>query len=201
MQSVYFSYQQCGCGNPFRWAARSVVLLGTNTPINITLCDLDNPCSTEAGTEIMVTPSIWNAFCPECTIECSSVDFAIKSTSLLAPPTYLLNDIKQFVESSNVPLPANWSNTSTSWISDIQNNYLELEVSCETTRSQIYSQQATLGPVDVLSNVGGQSGLWIGISFLTLLEIVEMIYRLTRIQWYNIWRVMRNKFRAQDTQL
>jgi hypothetical protein len=198
MRFVYFSYYKCDCGNPYRWAARSVVLPGTNTPINITLCDLDNPCSTEAGAEIMVTPSIWNTYCPDCTIECSSVDFAIKSTSLLAPPTYLLNDIKQFVESSNVPLPANWS---TSWISDIQTNYLELEVSYETTRSQVYSQQATLGPVDVLSNVGGQSGLWIGISFLTLLEIVEMIYRLTRTQWYNLWGVMRSKFQAQDTQL
>jgi hypothetical protein len=146
----------------------------------------------------MNTPSIWNTYCPDCTIECSSVNFAIKSTSLSAPSTFLLNDIKQFVESSNIRLPENWL---TSWISDIQTNYLELEVSYETTRSQIYSQQATLGPVDVLSNVGGQSGLWIGISFLTLLEIVEMIYRLTRTQGYNLWGVMRNKFRAQDTTL
>jgi hypothetical protein len=76
-----------------------------------------------------------------------------------------------------------------------------LEVSYETTRSEVYSEQATLGPVDVLSNVGGQSGLWIGISFLTLLEIVEMVYRLTRTQWYNLWGVMRNKFGAQDTKL
>jgi hypothetical protein len=198
MQILYCSYQTCDCGNPFRWAARSVVLPGTDTPINITLCDIENPCYTIAGAKIMNTPSLWNTYCPDCTIECSSVDFAIKSTSLSAPSTYLLNDIKHFVESSNIPLPENWS---TSWIYDIQTNYLELEVSYETTRSQIYSQQATLGPTDVLSNVGGQSGLWIGISFLTLLEIVEMIYRLTRTQGYNLWGVMRNKFRAQDTTL
>ncbi|CAF4410788.1 unnamed protein product, partial [Adineta steineri] len=37
------------------------------------------------------------------------------------------------------------------------------------------------------SNVGGQTGLWIGISFLSLMELAEMIYRLIRSQCHRLW--------------
>jgi hypothetical protein len=40
--------------------------------------------------------------------------------------------------------------------------------------------------VDVLSNVGGQTGLWIGVSFLSIMELAEMLYRLIRYQYYVI---------------
>ncbi|CAF4291612.1 unnamed protein product, partial [Adineta steineri] len=121
-------------------------------------------------------------YCPDCTQECIFSDFIIKSTSLLAPPEFLMNDIKQFVESSNIPLPTNWSTT---WMNDIQSSFISLEVAYETTRTEIYSQQATITIVDVISNIGGNTGLWIGISFLSLMEIVEMIYRLVRSQFKN----------------
>ena len=88
-----------------------------------------------------------------------------------------MNDIKAFVESSQVPLPVNWSTT---WASEIQAGYVSLEVAYETTRTEVYSQQATIGVVDVISNVGGNTGLWIGISFLSLMELAEMLYRLIR---------------------
>jgi hypothetical protein len=94
-----------------------------------------------------------------------------------------MNDIKQFVESSSIPLPANWSTT---WPTEIQANYVGLSVVCETTRVDSYTQQATLGAVDVVSNVGGQTGLWIGISFLSLMEVAEMLFRLIRHQYYRI---------------
>ncbi|CAF4233535.1 unnamed protein product, partial [Adineta steineri] len=149
---------------------------------HIQLCDFKNPCYVEAATEIMNTKSIWTTYCPDCTQECIFSDFIIKSTSLLAPPEFLMNDIKQFVESSNIPLPTNWSTT---WMYDIQSSFISLEVAYETTRTEIYSQQATITVVDVISNIGGNTGLWIGISFLSLMEIVEMIYRLLRSQFKN----------------
>ncbi|CAF1563569.1 unnamed protein product, partial [Adineta steineri] len=152
-----YSYQKCGCGNPFRWAVRAVVLPGTNKSIHIQLCDFKNPCYVEAATEIMNTKSIWTTYCPDCTQECIFSDFIIKSTSLLAPPEFLMNDIKQFVESSNIPLPTNWSTT---WMNDIQSSFISLEVAYETTRTEIYSQQATITVVDVISNIGGNTGLW-----------------------------------------
>jgi hypothetical protein len=43
--------------------------------------------------------------------------------------------------------------------------------------------------VDVLSNVGGQTGLWIGVSFLSIMELAEMLYRLVRYQYHAIRRI------------
>ncbi|CAF1543387.1 unnamed protein product, partial [Adineta steineri] len=74
------------------------------------------------------------------------------------------------------------------WSSDIQANYVGIDVVCESTRVETYTQQASISIVDVISNVGGQTGLWMGISFLSLMEIVEMLYRLLRYQYHRIRR-------------
>ena len=50
----------------------------------------------------------------------------------------------------------------------------------ESALVETCTETATLELVDVISNVGGQTGLWIGISFLSLMEIIEMFYRLIR---------------------
>ena len=57
------------------------------------------------------------------------------------------------------------------------------------------TQQPSMTAVDVISNVGGQTGLWIGISFLSIMEIVEMLFRLGRHQWGIFSAVMGRKFR------
>ncbi|CAF2079938.1 unnamed protein product [Rotaria magnacalcarata] len=189
-----YTYENCGCGNPNFWNIQAVVTLDSQKTINISLCNMSNPCPGERRTMLMNTVSIWNEYCSDCTGECSATDFTIKSSSLLTPQSAMLADIKRFVESSNIPLSSNWS---TSWISDIQSNYVALDVAYASFRTDVYTQQATLGPVDVLSNVGGQTGLWIGISFLSMLEIVEMIYRLFHYQFHNIRIAVKNRLDTQ----
>lgn len=93
--------------------------------------------------------------------------------------------IKDFVEKSGIKLPNNWSTT---WQTEIQNNYIAIEFATDTTRVETYTQDASISRVDVLSNVGGQSGLWIGISFLSIMELIEMIYRLIK---YSLRRLPR----------
>ncbi|CAF2800664.1 unnamed protein product [Rotaria sp. Silwood2] len=189
-----YIYQICGCGHPFFWTIRSVVLSGDDKTTNISVCDVKNPCYGETKATFMNTESIWRTNCPDCTAECSNIDFIMKSSSLLAPPEFLFDSIKNFVESSNITVSAKWS---TSMIEEIQSNYVCLEVAYDNTRTDVYSEQATISPVDVLSNVGGQTGLWIGISFLSLIEIAEMIYRLIHYQYYNLRRIIQDKFRTQ----
>ena len=189
---ICFSYKKCGCGHPFRWTVRSMILPGTDQPMAIPYCKINNPCYNAAVSELMNTKSIWSTYCFDCTQECWTADFAIKSSSLSAPPAFLMNDIKNFVEASGVPLAVNWS---TSWMTEIQSSYLSLEVAYESTRTEVYVEQPTIAPVDVISNVGGQTGLWIGISFLSLMEIAEMIYRLLHYQCYKLRKTIRKRFR------
>ena len=81
-------------------------------------------------------------------------------------------------------------NWSTTWREQIYDNYLSLSVIHVTNIIERNTQSETLGLVDVLSNVGGQTGLWIGISFLSLMELLEMLYRLCRQQFY-LWQSRR----------
>jgi hypothetical protein len=88
-----------------------------------------------------------------------------------------MNEIKQFVENSTIPLPSDWS---TAWHTHIQTNYLAISVVRQSDIVENYTQSPQLDHVDVFSNIGGQTGLWIGISVLSLMEFIEMLYRVIR---------------------
>ena len=65
---------------------------------------------------------------------------------------------------------------------------MELNVQCESLFVEYFNQTASITLVDVLSNIGGQTGLWIGVSFLSMMEVVEMTYRLLRTQFHALRR-------------
>ena len=179
------SYQECGCVSPTEWSARSIVLPGTDKVIEAPLCKPSNSCYSEAAIRLTSTITIWDQFCSHCTGECSTVDFLVTPSSVPAPSAFFIQLTKAFVESTSVSLPVNWT---TNWISEIQNNYVSLDVVCESTQIENYTQNPSISAVDVLSNVGGHTGLWIGISFLSLMEFVEMVYRILRHECHNVCR-------------
>lgn len=186
------SYQECGCVSPTEWSARSVVVPGTEQVIEAPLCNPSNSCYSEAAIRLSDTKSLWDQFCSHCTEECSTIDFRVTPSSVPAPSPFSAQLTKAFVESTLVPLPSNWT---TNWMTEIQNNYVSLDIVCESTQIENYTQDASISSVDVLSNVGGHTGLWIGISFLSLMEFVEMLYRLMRHECHNLYRIVRRKIR------
>lgn len=115
----------------------------------------------------------------QCSQECTMTEFTLKTSSLSTPLEWQMPLIKRFVERSNVTLPSNWS---TKWREQIRENYLSVTVLRETHIVEKNTQSAKMSPVDVLSNIGGQTGLWIGISLLSIMELIEMLYRLIRHQ-------------------
>lgn len=96
-----------------------------------------------------------------------------------------INDIKYFVEHSGIPTPTNWNET---WMTEIQNNYVSVDIVCETARVEVYREDPSISSVDLISNIGGNTGLWIGISFLSIMEFVEMLYRIIRYHFYVVKR-------------
>ncbi|CAF1235385.1 unnamed protein product [Rotaria sp. Silwood1] len=48
------------------------------------------------------------------------------------------------------------------------------------------TQTAVLGVVEILSNIGGQISLWIGISFILIMKVIKMFYRLIHYQCFLI---------------
>ena len=188
-----FSYTKCGCIDPYEWTARHLVVPGTNNTITAPVCSQDNKCYREELDRINSNYDIWIQNCPMCTLECKSTDFLTKLSSLLAPMQWLMDDLKPKIETLSVPLPTDWSNT---WQSEISQNYIALEVVSESARLEILNDTASIGPIDLLSNIGGQTGLWIGISFLSLIEIFEMIYRLIRLKFCKLRKKLNQRSSA-----
>ena len=132
---------------------------------------------------------MWIEYCSECTPECTTVQYVSRFSSVAAPSKWFLTDIKDRVELFDIPLPDNWSTT---WQTEIQNNYIAMEIIRETGRIEESKETASMSGVDVLSNVGGQTGLWIGISFLSLMEMIEMLFRLCRYGYHRIMTRIRD---------
>ena len=123
------------------------------------------------------------------------LSFSVTPSSVSAPSLPYAYMTKGFVESTSVPLPADWA---TNWPLEVQNNYVSLEVVCQSIQLNNYTEQASVGAVDVIANVGGNTGLWIGMSFLSLIEILETLYRLLRYDYQVIKEYIQNKIRIRQ---
>ena len=177
------SYRKCGCVDPRKWSARTIVIAGTNRTIEAPLCKLSDECHQAANLEFLNSSSLIDEYCSDCTQACSSVDYIVTPSSVPAPHPTLAAAIKNLLEQQGVALVQNWN---TDWQSEVTNNYVGLEVVCQSLLVENVTQQPLIGAVDVLSNVGGQAGLWIGISFLSIMEFIEMFTRLVRSQFQAI---------------
>ena len=180
-----FSYRKCGCVDPNEWIARFVVLPGTNRTIEAPLCIAQDTCYKVAASELANSSSIKDEHCSDCKQGCSSTSYIVTPSAVASPTTEVAEEVRAWVESQGVPLPPNWT---TNWETEVENNYVKLEVVCQSPLVENITQQALIGAVEVLSNVGGHTGLWIGISFLSIMEFVEMLYRLVQHQFHAIRR-------------
>jgi hypothetical protein len=188
------SYDRCACLSPLSWYVRSIVLPGTRTIINSTVCNLTDTCWVESIKRLTTDNSMWNKYCFYCNEECDYTEFDIKSSSLDLLPDLQVNRIKRFVERSTIELPENWNAT---WRTYISKSYLTLNIVSETSRIETYTQEAKMTFGDLISNIGGQTGLWIGISFLSLIEIAEMLYRVLRQIYSTLLQTIRTRRRKQ----
>lgn len=174
-----FRYEQCGCLHPWQWINPIVFDRQSNTTIRGSLCNITDPCYTYEADRVMKTPSLYRGYCPSCLTECSVVTLNVVATFISAPPSWLLPSVKDFVEKSAIPLPSDWN---TSWSTRIPLDYVAIDLVREKNYVENYTDEASISGLNLLSNIGGHTGLWIGMSFLSLLEVIEMVYRLIRAQ-------------------
>ncbi|XP_006739751.1 acid-sensing ion channel 4 [Leptonychotes weddellii] len=70
----------------------------------------------------------------------------------------------------------------------IRENFLVLDVFFEALTSEAMEQRAAYGLSALLGDLGGQMGLFIGASILTLLEILDYIYEVSWDRMKRAWR-------------
>lgn len=62
----------------------------------------------------------------------------------------------------------------------LRDNIVAVEISASPYATEILTESPFYTWVDLISSIGGQTGLWIGISLLGFIEIIELIYLLTK---------------------
>lgn len=125
----------------------------------------------------MNVKSICNVECP---LECDSVKYnSIMShadypsrvyASLLANNTKI---IERYSSSSNAR--NNLSNVTYEFLKE---HMLELSVFYGELGYEKYEESPKMGPVDIVSSIGGTLGLFLGMSFLSFVELIDIIIRI-----------------------
>ena len=185
-----FRYESCGCVDPAEWSTRHFASRNGTGVIKAPLCNRTDPCFIPAEQRFADEPEIWSTHCSECPAGCLWTTYVTALSSLSAPLKWHMNRIRAHVESSGIPLPVNWSST---WQSEILSSYVGLDVLTSNSRVENFSEIAAITGIDVMSTVGGHTGLWIGISFLSVMELIEMLYRLFRYYCRRLGRVARKR--------
>ncbi|CAF0777772.1 unnamed protein product [Adineta ricciae] len=178
-----YIYSQCSCIFPIPFFTRKIftnenILISANG-CNILIGQL--ACALRARQQLSSDDYLQSQWCSRCVPQCKHVDFQAVVSAQNAPSEgdkkYWQSLISTPLANISVLLP---NNITQNFDYYFNRNYLKVQVSCSNKYTVEYNQEAKLSIVDTFSAIGGQTGLWIGLSVLSVIELCELIYRLSR---------------------
>ena len=107
---------------------------------------------------------------PLCPTECNTQEFRI-STSFLAYPH--LSKVKSLSE--NPIIKSKYENISNVTVNQLRESIVSVAIYYEDLSYTVISKEPKISLLDLISSIGGIMGIFLGISFLSFLEIVEFI--------------------------
>ncbi|CAF0936619.1 unnamed protein product [Brachionus calyciflorus] len=111
--------------------------------------------------------SIVNTVCqPQCPLECESMSYKI---------LYSYNDFLNKKNNEDLNDFYNFTGTNRR---QMKKDLLSLYFYYETLNYEKITEKERIDFVDLLSNIGGIAGLFLGISFLSLVEIIEIVFQV-----------------------
>ena len=66
------------------------------------------------------------------------------------------------------------------YLDRIRQNFLRLDVLWRRSTMTVYRKEASVGVETLIGNIGGVLNLWIGITFVTIMEVIEMFVNMCR---------------------
>lgn len=116
-----------------------------------------------------ITKNKSNECIQHCPSECNSISYSVSTSfSSLNINDFFLNSVKKKFSNS-------WPNLT---LEDIRKNYYSISIYYSDLKYTNISQMAKSSFFDVVSNIGGILGLFIGISFLSFAEILELFLEI-----------------------
>ncbi|CAF1417442.1 unnamed protein product [Rotaria sordida] len=175
-----YIFSRCFCILPIPFLMRHVFSLDDNGLHFTNTCmpnTTEEECALTARQKIAENASLMAIWCSRCAPQCKHTQFSIDVSALLAPTAHQKASLKKILLENNLNLSLP-NDFATNYDAYMDANYLRVTVTCASPYVTINKQKAKLTFVDTFSAIGGQTGLWIGLSTLSLMEFCELIYRL-----------------------
>lgn len=119
--------------------------------------------------------------CPnDCPPECDSLTY----TTQLSTSTYPSAVYGDLLVKKNSAIRARFNNRTNVTLEELRRNILAINVYYATMSYQSISESEKMNYVDLISTVGGTLGLFLGMSFLSFFEFIDLILHI-------IWTLVR----------
>lgn len=121
-----------------------------------------------------------NELCPkECPLECESVTYLTSISMSEYPST---NYAERLIK--NTRIQNKFDNRSNVTVEELRNNMLAINVYYGKLNYKSYQESAKTQMVDLVSGIGGTIGLFLGVSFLSFIEIIDLFFHMG-LAFYN----------------
>ncbi|CAF0810778.1 unnamed protein product [Adineta ricciae] len=167
--------QQCQCIEPtlvvfYHFFNR----INETSPIltNKRMCSLENTCFR------LQIDFDSRKLCPECLPECEIIQYSIQSSHADYPNRNSYEKVFHRLE-QHFRLTQNQQQSQRLNISHpsmLRDHIVAVEISASPYPTEILTESPVYTWIDVISSIGGQTGLWIGISLIGFIEILELLY-------------------------
>jgi hypothetical protein len=149
--------KSCNCSD-----IESVLFKGDN------ICNLDNLDCLNQVFDKFLSPDFVKDYClPECPLECNQTVFGLSLTSSDIMPEYYSNIIQEKAKSLNI--------TNETWsLEEVKNNIITFSIYYDTFSYSITTETPSLDVIGLLAFIGGTLGLFLGVSILTMVELIEI---------------------------
>ena len=103
----------------------------------------------------------------ECPLECSQTSFGVSLTSSDIMPKYFSKLIQEKAQTLNI--------TNETWsLEEVKRNIIKFNIYYSTASYSITTESPSLDVISLLAYIGGTLGLFLGVSVLTTIELVEI---------------------------
>ncbi|KXJ08750.1 Acid-sensing ion channel 4 [Exaiptasia diaphana] len=150
-----------------------------------------NEIETKCGCRLIGSPVIsnFNSADNACPTNCTNVIYDVQSSSIVYPSKSALDE---FTQNGTDLCTGKYdfenefkfkSNNNESYLEWFRGRYARVTIFFATTDVEIIQEMPAFDDLDLAGNVGGNMGLYLGCSILTLVEFVDLLVLVT-FQWF-----------------
>jgi hypothetical protein len=129
-----------------------------------------------------------------CPLECESESYAFTVSSLDYPSKVFADYI-----SKKSGIMSRYGNRTPSY-DELKGSLVKLNINFQSLQYTLVEESQKTTWIDLISNIGGTLGLFTGFSFLSLVELLEIIFEICRVKSSNIFLFTKTNFKARILQ-